>query len=142
MDWRRRNEDGRVRKYNALFVAEDGRFIGPVAGPYDFVVKTLMPNYREFDDSRHFYDLRKLALEEGKKVEDLISPVRTRRHALGCLLCEDAWDADYGLSPMRILAGKGVDFFVNASCSPFTVDKNHKRNRVFSALAEECDMFR
>ena len=33
VDWRRRNEDGRVRKYNALFVAENGRFIGPVAGP-------------------------------------------------------------------------------------------------------------
>ena len=38
-----------------------------------------MPNYREFDDGRHFYDLRKLALEEGKKVEDLhLAPVRTR----------------------------------------------------------------
>ena len=28
LDWTRRNEDGRVRKYNALFVAEDGQWAG------------------------------------------------------------------------------------------------------------------
>ena len=64
VDWTRRNEDGRVRKYNALWVARDGRWVGPEKGRYPFVIKTLLPNYREFDDSRHFYDIRKLALEE------------------------------------------------------------------------------
>ena len=44
LDWLKKNEDGRVRKYNALFTAEDGRFIGPCGSPYPFVSKTLMPN--------------------------------------------------------------------------------------------------
>ena len=57
MDWTKKNEDGRVRKYNTLFVAENGTFIGPEAGPYPFVIKTLLPNYREFDDSRHLRDI-------------------------------------------------------------------------------------
>ena len=135
IDWARRNEDGRPRKYNALFVAEDGQFKGPAGSPYPFVIKTLMPNYREFDDSRHFHDLRKLALEENRPLSDLLTPVHTRRLKLGCFLCEDAWDADYAYSPLEILSRHPVDCFINISASPFTFNKNHKRNRVFSAQA-------
>ena len=135
LDWARKNEDGRVRKYNALFVAEAGRWVGPDGAPYPFVIKTLLPNYREFDDSRHFYDVRKLALDLGQPVESLIAPVQTAHGRIGAVLCEDAWDMDYAVSPLRILGEKGVDFVVNASCSPFTFNKNNKRNRVFSAAA-------
>jgi len=135
LDWQRKNEDGRVRKYNALFVAESGRFTGPEGGPYPFVIKTLMPNYREFDDSRHFYDTRKLAAELGRNLSDLIAPVPTASGRIGAVLCEDSWDMDYAVSPLQVLGGKGVDFVVNASCSPFTFNKNNKRNRVFSAAA-------
>lgn len=138
IDRERRNEDGRVRKYNACFVAEDGAFLRGVGGRYDFAIKALLPNYREFDDSRYFYDLRKLALEEGQRPEDLLTPIQTRDLSLGCILCEDAWDADYGFSPWAVLAAQNVDLLINISCSPFTANKNHKRNRVFSAHAEEC----
>ena len=135
MDWGKRNEDGRPRKYNALFVAENGRFVGPEGSVYPFVTKTLMPNYREFDDSRHFYDTRKLAGELGRAVGDLIGPVPTKQFRIGALLCEDGCDTDYALAPLRILAAKSVDFFINASCSPFTLNKNSKRHRVFAAAA-------
>jgi NAD+ synthase (glutamine-hydrolysing) len=139
MDWERRNEDGRVRKYNALFVADHGTFVGPESSPYPFVIKALMPNYRQFDDSRHFFDLRKLAYELGEPVEQLMRPVHTRAGRLGCLLCEDAWDMDYAISPLQTLAERGdIDLMVNASASPFTLNKNHKRNRVFSAQAKQC----
>jgi NAD+ synthase (glutamine-hydrolysing) len=131
VDWTRRNEDGRVRKYNALFVAEDGALRGPDGSPYPFVVKALLPNYREFDDSRHFFDLRKLALERGCPVEDLVRPVRAGGLSIGCLLCEDAWDMDYALSPLDLLAQTGIDLLVNVSASPFTVNKRRKRERVF-----------
>lgn len=135
MDWRRRNEDGRVRKYNAMFVAEDGRFVGPRGSPYPFVIKTLLPNYREFDDSRHFCDLRKLAQEEHRPVQELITPVPLRDAVLGGLLCEDVWDMDYSVSPLQILGESDASFFLNISASPFTLNKNHKRNRVFAAQA-------
>jgi len=135
LDWRLKNEDGRTRKYNALFVAESGGFIGPIGGPYPFVIKTLMPNYREFDDSRYFYDTRKLACELGRSLSELIAPVVTACGRIGAVLCEDAWEGDYAVSPLRMLAEQGVDFVVNASCSPFTFNKNNKRNRVFAAAA-------
>jgi NAD+ synthase (glutamine-hydrolysing) len=140
MDWQRRNEDGRVRKYNALFVAQDGRFITPDNGPYPFAVKALMPNYRQFDDSRHFFDLRKLAFEEHCNIQDLMTPFRTTHGVLGCVLCEDAWDMDYAISPLGILATRAdIDLFINASASPFTLNKNHKRNRIFAAHARRLE---
>lgn len=138
IDRGRTNEDGRVRKYNACFVAGNRRFLPPDNKlAYNFVIKTLMPNYREFDDSRHFYDIRKLALENGKRPDELIAPVRTGQFSIGCVLCEDAWHVDYGISPLRVLAEKRADFFINISCSPYTVNKNHKRNRVFSDAASD-----
>ena len=135
LDRTRRNEDGRVRKYNALFVAENGRFLTPEGSPYPFVIKTLLPNYREFDDSRHFFDLRKLALEEKCAAEDLMGPVQTSKARIACLLCEDAWDMDYSLSPLSALQRGKPDLYVNASASPFTHSKNSKRHRVFAAHA-------
>jgi len=139
LDWSRRNEDGRVRKYNALFIAEDSVFLSPGGCPSNFVIKTLLPNYREFDDSRHFFDLRKLAMEEDKALEELTSPVKTKHLSLGCLLCEDAWNMDYSVSPIDLLARSGTDIFINISSSPFTLNKSHKRTRVFSEQASKVN---
>ena len=58
VDWSRKNNDGRVRKYNAFFTAQNGHLIQPDNMPYPYVIKTLMPNYREFDDTRHFFSLQ------------------------------------------------------------------------------------
>lgn len=138
LDWNRINEDGRVRKYNACFVAEDGKLCRRPGAEYPFATKTLMPNYREFDDSRYFHDTRKWARETEADLTELLQPIPTSRGRLGCMLCEDGWCGDYGMSPGRMLAEAGADVLLNISCSPFTLNKNHKRNRVFSALAAEC----
>lgn len=137
MDWNKTGDDGRVRKYNAFFAAQDGKLIGGENYPYPFRIKTLQPNYREFDDDRHFYSLRKLALEMGKSVESLLQPVtatiRSNHLKLGCILCEDGWSDDYSIKPVAELHRNGpVDLFVNLSSSPFTLGKNNKRHRVFS----------
>ena len=137
IDWNKRNEDGRPRKYNALFIAENGNDCAPQNSPLPFVIKTLMPNYRQFDDSRHFYDVRKLAAETGTPISSFYSPIRTTYATLGCLLCEDAWCQDYAHSPLAELgAHQEIEVFINASASPFTTNKNHKRNRVFTAHAK------
>ncbi len=140
IDWQKHNDDGRPRKYNACFIAHQGTFIGADNFPYPYRIKTLQPDYREFEDSRHFYSLRKLALEENKSVAELSQPVYVslgeRRLSLGCLLCEDAWTDDYAFHPLEALATNGpIDLFLNLSSSPYTQNKNQKRNRVFSAHA-------
>lgn len=138
IDWNKRNEDGRCRKYNALFIADAQRFAIPDGTSYPFYIKTLMPNYRQFDDSRHFFDLRKLAFEQGRRIDDYFTPVRTSCCVLGGLLCEDAWESDYALSPLALLARHSdIEVFVNASASPYTYNKNNKRHRVFAEHARK-----
>ncbi len=140
VDWEKIGDDGRVRKYNACFTAQNGKLIQGNY-PYPFRIKTLQPNYREFDESRHFYDCRKLAIDLGTTIDSLLEPVEINLAGniirLGCLLCEDGWSDDYSVKPIGVLAKKGVDLFVNISSSPFTLGKNSKRNRVFSKQARE-----
>ncbi len=139
VDWNKKNEDGRPRKYNAFFLAQNGQLISPQHSLRPYLPKTLLPNYREFDDSRHFTSLAKLATEEGRAVEDLLQPFiftcQGHTHSLGGMLCEDGWSDDYPLHPAQILAQKGCHFLANLSCSPFTLGKNQKRHRVFSTIA-------
>lgn len=142
VDWQQTGDDGRVRKYNAFFIAQNGILQKSEKSPYPFCIKTLHPNYREFDDTRYFYSSRKLAGEMDCRIENLLQPItlelKNRQIRIGCLLCEDSWSDDYGIQPIKILAGNGpVDLFVNISSSPFTFGKNNKRNRVFSKQAQE-----
>ena len=109
--------------------------------PYPFVIKTLLPNYREFDDTRHFFSLQKLARELGTTPKSLISPVSLKIHGrrwkIGCLLCEDGWSDNYETAPMKLLEEyEDLDFYVNISSSPYTLGKNEKRQRLFSAAAK------
>ena len=144
MDWSKVNDDGRVRKYNACFVAYQGKLLGNDNFPYPFRIKTLQPNYREFDDERHFYSLRKLAIELEVNVNQLLQPVTiniaNKHFKLGCLLCEDGWSDDYVVKPITALQQNGpVDLFVNISSSPYTIGKNNKRNRTFSAQVKKVN---
>lgn len=141
MDWDKLNDDGRVRKYNACFIAYQGKLMGGDNFPYPFRIKTLQPNYREFDDSRHFYSLRKLATELGENVNELLQPVNlnlgNKQLKLGCILCEDGWCDAYATKPTAAIHQNGpADLFINISSSPYTIGKNNKRNRVFSAQAQ------
>ena len=137
-------EDGRRRKYNAAFVAHRGQLIAHPSG-LPFAVKTLLPNYRIFDDARHFFDLRKLALERRVAIETLHQPftvtVGERTIKLGVMLCEDMWDEDYAEKPATNLAANGADILINLSCSPWSWRKNEKRDRVVKAICERTGLW-
>ena len=139
----KKNKDGRIRKYNALFTAQHGDFVWPSKMPLPFMIKTLMPNYREFDDSRHFFSLISLADEMGVNPNDIISPVTIKtvsgeEYTVGGMLCEDGWSENYSMAPIDALEKSSPDLIVNISSSPFTLGKNEKRHKVFSALAKKA----
>ena len=132
-----KNEDGRIRKYNTCFIFKDRHLV-------NFSIKTLQPNYREFDDDRHFYSLRKLILDQFIKgdepeMSDFYYPKLKTESGIkvGFAICEDLWDSDYTLSPVDLLFNNGCDMIVNISCSPYTQGKNGKRNRVFGGHAKK-----
>ena len=136
-------EDGRARKYNAVHVCHDGKPVDrggiPAGLPAGVHPKTLNPNYRFFDDDRHFYSLRKLAQSTGRSVYDWMVPFEVPRRdggsfRFGVQLCEDIWCQDYScdgdtLDTLRAYHGQGAQAVFNLSASPWTWQKNDKRNR-------------
>ena len=72
-DFEKIGEDGRSRKYNSAFIAQNKKWIsnGEFEGKTH---KTLMPKYREFDDERHFYSMIKIANETRREISELLQP--------------------------------------------------------------------
>lgn len=144
IDENRKGEDGRPRKYIAFYLAQGGKLIAPEGTPYPYSIKTLLPNYREFDDVRHFGDNRRLAAELGIAVNHCIAPhpieIRGVKWKIGGMLCEDGWCEDYALSPADVLVEKGANVLINLSSSPFTRHKNAKRDRVFGGQAKRLSV--
>ncbi|MGL1903321.1 MAG: NAD(+) synthase [Fibrobacterales bacterium] len=136
--------DGRRMKYNGLYVAYQRKFVRSEKLDLKFQPKTLLPNYREFEENRHFSDLQVLAHTRGTTVADLLEPFvvpfEEAPVRLGCMLCEDGWGDDYSLNLVDILAQKGVDILLNLSSSPFTLGKSDKRDRVFAAHAKRSEV--
>ncbi len=135
VDWTQKNEDGRVRKYNAAFFASQGVFRKNRKTNLNFWPKTLLPQYRSFDDSRHFFDLRKLAYEKECRIEDLYEPISAHyynnNYQICVTICEDIWDENYSLSPLKIFSKSYQhNLFVNLSASPFTHGKTERREKL------------
>ena len=141
IDPKKRNEDGRVRKYNALFCVNNKSFLKNHKLGYDFWPKSLSPNYREFDESRYFYDLRKLAQEKGTQPRNLLCPLSVRINSknlkMGVFICEDIWDENYCFSPTKsFLEESFCDFVISINSSPYTLGKNRKRHAVLKKLTD------
>lgn len=119
--------DGRRKKINCACVASNGTitYMQP---------KILLPNYREFDEPRHFQPYEKVVT--GNIIHGL-RPIEVNGVKIGVTICEDGWDRDYPTKPTKILASNGAELIVNLSCSPFTAGKNDARDKTFSAHA--CD---
>ena len=143
VDPARLSEDGRLRKFNAVWVCHDGEYVRrsglPAELPCGVHPKTLHPNYRFFDDDRHFHSLRKLAGEHGRPVADWTVPYEVPRRdggafRFGVQVCEDVWCQDYAgedgvLDTVAMWRRNGAEAVFNLSASPWTWEKNEKRHR-------------
>lgn len=142
IDRNKLNFDGRIRKYNALFVAKDGKLIQNASMPYPFFIKTLLPNYKEFEDPRHFYSLKNLALENNISIEEYLKPleieIKNKKYKLGLTICEDIWSENYPIVPIDIIArNNDIDLFINISSSPYSIKKDKKRIELCSNIAKK-----
>ena len=107
------SESGTILKYNAAAVVSGGRVLQRAH-------KSLLPNYRYFDDKRYFTPAR------AREPVDVVLGARPVR--LGVSICEDMWDANYGVKPLPELAAKGAELLVNINASPFYPGKRHERD--------------
>ena len=159
--WPHPNKDGRSRKYNAVYVYQNKELVRnrdrvtkhPIL-PTGVQPKTLLPNYRIFDDERYFFSLQDIAKDYGQdsagthlNVGDLLYPftikVGGKDVKVGFELCEDLWCEDYrldlhALNPTRYLIGHGAEYIINISASPWTFGKNHARDKRVEFLKKEA----
>jgi len=147
VDLSKRGEDGRPRTYNAAIVAQNGELITRISMLLSTALlstaKSLQPDYRFFNDDKHFYSLRKSKDELDYKLSDLLLPlsVKTRfgEIDIGVILCEDMWwHLDYAFNPTKILVDNGAKIIFNLSASPWTWQKNRKRHQIVKDLLKEC----
>jgi NAD+ synthetase len=93
--------------------------------------KTLLPTYDVFDESRYFEPGPVNATENLFKVNGT---------TIGQSICEDLWNDEkliarrlYHQNPIADLNAAGAEILVNASASPFVVNKHAFRLELFSA---------
>jgi NAD+ synthase (glutamine-hydrolysing) len=110
-----RNDNGTVRKYNAAAVVRDGRVLQRAR-------KSLLPNYRYFDDKRFF--------TPGERRDPVAVETRGGTTRIGVSICEDMWDEFYETKPLPELADKGASIILNLNASPFYPGKRHERDAV------------
>ena len=144
-DRARIGEDGRVRKYNAALVAQNGQWMsnGILHG---WIPKTNLPKYRIFDDARHFYPAGKLAQEMKNRIDHLWQLLRPfevtiggRKVRLGLTVCEDLWEDEYFEKPSRIYGMHDVDLLIDISQSPWTNEKWHARDGMLTRRAHDVN---
>lgn len=112
------NEHGTLRKYNAAAVVRDGRVLQRAR-------KSLLPNYRYFDDRRFF--------SPAETREPVTIETRTGAVSVGVSICEDMWDEYYPVKPLPELAAKGAAVLLNLNASPFYPGKRQTRERLIRA---------
>ncbi len=110
--------DGRKPRYNAVYCVENKKIA-------NMRMKTLLPNYRVFDDKRYFLSANDKDLVNNYPVT-LDNGVK-----VGLEICEDMWWEDYGINVTEKLIDAGADLIINVSSSPWTPGKNIARdNRI------------
>jgi len=148
------NMDGRLRKYNAVYVAQNGQWMRRKneSGilPQGVQPKTLLPTYRIFDDKRYFTSTLDVALDFGVPLESLLQPfmiqIDGKEVPIGFEVCEDLWCEDYrkdgrAVNPTRMLTNNGAELIINVSASPWTYGKNGARDRRIEFLVKDCERF-
>ncbi len=143
------NKDGTTRKYNAVYVMQNGAYAKRADHsflPQGIHIKTLLPNYRFFDDERYFFSLQDVAKDYGISLEELEQPflvtINGKEVPLGFEICEDLWCENYryhgnALNPTKMLIANGAQSIVNISASPWTYGKNHARDKRIQFLKQE-----
>lgn len=140
-DESKKNEDSSTRKYNASYMVNNWELLKTQ-------YKTLLPNYRMFDDKRYFTSLKDMVLEEKledddfdkqsfmesleehfKPVELFIQWVKTK---VSMLICEDIWNInwDYAIDPLEMVKKYKPDLIAVSSASPFWVEKAKFRDKL------------
>ena len=120
------NESGRFVLYNCAKAIQNGVFLSfcdESNQEIPYCAKANLPQYREFDDKRWF-----------SNPPHPHRYLKIQNEVFYVTLCEDGWDEFY---PTKLNPTQNICAIFNLSCSPFTLGKTQKRNRVFASHAQK-----
>ncbi len=142
VDWNKKNLDGGIRKYNAVFIAQNGKLIQTDFMPYNFVAKTISANAYNVSVDGYFYSYNDLARENNKSLDEYLKPIELNIKGetvkIAPVISEDCFDDSYANDVMAKTCG--VDLFVNIASSPFIMDKCSKRAAYLSKAAKQYNV--
>jgi len=134
--------DGRFGRVNAVYIAQHQNYVFRENGMSYPGVKSLLPNYRVFDDSRYFLSALDLQKTLGL---DFYSPfvlnIHNKTFHLGLEVCEDLWSTDYDVNPTLTWISNDVDIIINVSASPWTLNKETSRFKALANHAKQSTKF-
>ena len=127
-------KNGEKPLFNSVALVQKG-------GIQTYFHKRLLPNYDVFDEHRYF--------ESGNACNwfwfDTPSQPE-KKIKIGVTICEDFWNdkdfwgrRNYPFDPLEDLAKEKVDLIVNLAASPYTVGKQHFREKLLAHGAKCCD---
>lgn len=127
-----RGPDENWVRYNAAAVCQDGTCTR-------IVHKTLLPNYRYFEDKRYF--------AAGIPAPPFELTVGNRLFKVGVEICEDLWDENYPVKPTEQLADSGSQLIVLINASPYVCaapgkrdSKHHRRLELVMKQVRRCGL--
>lgn len=126
------NRDGRFNRMNSAYFAYQNDWVRKVNNTNPGIYhKHCLPDYRFFDDSRIFKSGLDISLENNHKhdfgIEPFVFNYENKDYRIGLEVCEDLWSKDYTIDPTAVYIEKGVDFIINISSSPWTLNKELSR---------------
>lgn len=135
--------DGRPIRCNAAYFCYNQKWVKKEKDALDGIyIKHLNPDYRVFDDSRYFLSGIEIAMRNQKAVDSMISPFLFEKDGktwrIGVEICEDLWSDDYALDVTEAYLRQDVDLIINLSCSPWTVNKEHSRDKRVKSHAKKA----
>jgi len=135
-DTTKKNNDSSTRKYNTAYIASNGKLLKKQ-------YKTLLPDYRMFNDPRYFKSLKDFSEEENIELEELYKPVEVIigwvKKKVSLLVCEDIWNinGDYPIDPIKLTKRHKPDLIAVPSSSPFWIDKATFRDKLLKIQSED-----
>jgi NAD+ synthase (glutamine-hydrolysing) len=137
-----KGHDGRFGRANSVYMAYNKQYVARENGLHYPGVKTLLPNYRVFDDARYFLSSIDLNQRLGL---DFFSPFvltyKEKQYRFGLEVCEDLWSQDYEVNPTLNWVSQNVDLIINVSASPWTLNKESSRFKALSYHVKQVESF-
>ena len=117
-----RGPAGSHKAHNALAVLSNGKIIHKQ-------YKSLLPTYDVFLEQIFFEPARDQKIFNYKGIK------------VGTTICEDLWDEQYPLKPMKVLAKKGARVIVNISASPYHSRVEQVRDALIKRKSRETGAY-